>query len=141
MNVTELDDHEAALKSAMISAILLIAEMDHALNYGCAEVATEEIVTKLEQFAPLLIADVIHRGLREQFLAHIGMYSHVRTIAPERLDLETYLESHRKVFFEDVLYIVDADDWSESHPAFYSLIMSIAPAVERVLDDRFSIPF
>ncbi|MGQ7935460.1 hypothetical protein [Paraburkholderia sp. D1E] len=141
MNVTELDDHEAALKAAMISAISLIAEMDQALDYGCAEVTAEEIVTKLEQFAPLLIADVTQSGLREQFLAHIGTYSHARTIAPEWLDLETYLESHRKVFFEDVLHILDADEWSESHPAFYSLIMSIAPAVERVLDDRFSIPF
>jgi hypothetical protein len=119
----------------------LIAEMDQALDHGCAEVAAEEIVTNLEQSTPLLIAEVIRCGLRERFLAHITTYGRLRTIAPEWLDLETYLESHRKVFFEDVLYVLDADEWNESHPEFYSLIMSIAPAAERVLDDRFGIPF
>ena len=141
MDDTERDDHEAALKSAMISAILLLAEMDQALHFGCAEVKADEILRKLEEFAPLSIAGVIRFGLREQFMAHIGTYSHVRTIAPKWLDLESYLESCQKVSFEDVLYILDADGWNESHPAFYSLIMSIAPAVERILDDRFSIPF
>lgn len=141
MNDKELDDHEEALKSAMISAILLLAEMDQALDLGCAEVIADDILNKLEEFAPLSIADIARFGLRERFLAHVTTYGRLRTIAPEWLDLETYLESHRKVFFEDVLYVLDADQWSESHPAFYSLIMSIAPAVERILDDQFSIPF
>lgn len=141
MSHTELDDHETALKSAMISAILLLAEMDQALDFGCAEVIADEILIKLEEFAPLSIAPLTRCGLREQFLEHITMYGRLRTIAPEWLDLESYLESREKVFFDDVLYILDAGEWSESHPAFYSLIVSIAPAVERLLDDRFSIPF
>jgi hypothetical protein len=141
MNDTKLDDGERPLKFAMISAVSLIAEMDHALDHGCAEFTAEEIVMKLEQFVPLTIAEVIGCGLRERFLEYITTYGHLRTIAPEWLDLETYLESHRKVFFEDVLYVLDANDWNQSHPAFYSLMMSIAPAVERFMDDRFGIPF
>ncbi|SFU26322.1 hypothetical protein [Paraburkholderia aspalathi] len=141
MNDAELDNHEAALKSAMISAILLLAEMDQALHFGCAEVKADEILTKLEEFAPLSIAEVIRFGLREQFLAHITMYGSARTIALQWRDPETYFESYGKLSFEDVLYILDADEWNESHPAFYSLITSIAPTVERILDDRFGIPF
>jgi hypothetical protein len=141
MNDRELVDNKAPLKSAMISAILLLAEMDHALDSGCAEVIADEILTKLEEFAPLSIAEVIRFGLRERFLETITIYGRLRTVAPEWLDLETYLESHSKVFFDDLLYVLDADKWYDSNPAFYSLIMSIAPTVERLLDDRFSIPF
>ena len=141
MNDRKCADREAALESAIISAILLVAEMDAALDSGCADVIAEEILTKLDEFAPLSIAEITHFGLRERFLAHIATYGRLRTIAPEWLDLETYLESHRKVFFDDLLYILDADEWYDSNPAFYSLITSIAPTVERLLDDRFSIPF
>lgn len=141
MNDRECADREAALKSAMISAILLVAEIDATLDSGCADVIADEILTKLEEFAPLPIAEITRFGLRERFLAHITTYGRLRTIAPEWLDLETYLESQRKVFFDDLLYVLDADEWYDSNPAFYSLIMSIAPTVEHLLNDRFSIPF
>jgi hypothetical protein len=141
MKNKKLDDRETAIKSAMISAILLVAEMDMALDVGCAEVIADDIMRKLEEFAPLSISDVTRFGLRERLLAHVTTYGRLRTIAPEFLDLETYLESRRKVFFDDLLYVLDADEWIESHPEFYWLIISITNTVERILDDRYSIPF
>jgi hypothetical protein len=141
MNDTELDSREGTLEFAMISAIFMIAEMDDALSQGCVEIVAEEILTKLEASAPLLLAEVARNGLREQLLSHIAAYGLLRTTAPYWLDLETYLESRRKIFLDDLIHVLDADKWDKSNPAFYSLFMSIAPVVEAKLDDAFSIPF
>jgi hypothetical protein len=141
MKDTELDSREGTLEFAMISAIFTIAEMDEALDWGCAEVVAEEILTKLEDSAPVLLAEVTESGLREQLLSHIGAYGLLRTSVPNWLDLETYLESRRKVFFDDIIHVLHADGWSESHPAFYSLFMSIASLVEARIDASITIPW
>lgn len=141
MNNTKLDSREGTLEFAMISAIFMIAEMDEALDQGCAEVVAEEILTKLAESAPLLLADVTRSGLREQLLSHVAAYGLLRTTAPCWLDLETYLESRRKVYLDDLIHVLDADGWDKSNPAFYSFFMSIAPMVKVKLDDAFSIPF
>jgi len=113
----------------------MIAEMDKALGRDCAEVGAQKILTKLEDSAPLLLAEVARSGLREQLLSHIAAYGLLRTIAPYWLDLETYLESRRKIFLDELIHVLDADNWVKSNPAFYSLFMSIAPVVKVKLDD------
>ena len=134
-------DLNGTLEIAMISAIFMITEMDEALTHGCADIVPEEILAQLEATAPPLLAEGARDGLREQLLEHLATYGLLRTIVPDWLDLETFCESHMKVYFNDLMYVLHADGWSESHPEFYSLFMSIAPVVERRIDEPITMEF
>jgi hypothetical protein len=141
MSIPDFDELNEPLARAMASAIYLIAEMDYSVDWGCAKVVPEEIVQTLVKLAPTLLSEVTQCNLQNELLARIADYEHLRQLAPPWLDLEAYLESREDVSFEDILFVLDAEGWSASHPSIHSLLMSIAPVVEEKLFDRFAIPW
>jgi hypothetical protein len=135
----ELDDREGPLEFAMIAAINLIADLDESLPDGSAPVVPEEILQALGESAPLLMAEVTRCGFREQLLSHIGDYGLLRQHAPDWIDLEGFLDWKERVFFEDLLDVLDAENWRISRPAFHTLFLSIAPVIQARLEAAYAI--
>lgn len=141
MLTEEFDEVSGTLKFALTSAVYLIADMDDSLDWGCADVVAEEIIENLQKTAPLLMSEVTHAGLRANLLSFIKNYDILRQLVPNWLDLESYLESRRKVSLDDLLYVLDAEGWDTSYPSFYSLFQSILPVIRPRLEDRYTIPW
>jgi hypothetical protein len=141
MDDIEFNDREGTLEFAMIVAIALIADMDESLPEGSATVVPEEVLRMLEKSAPMLMSEVTQCGFREQLLSHLADYGLLRQLVPNWVDLEAFLDSHRRMFFEDLLYVLEAEDWKTSRPAFHSLFLSIVPVIRPRLEARCAIPW
>ncbi|MFL9900025.1 hypothetical protein PQR71_18030 [Paraburkholderia fungorum] len=139
MNDIELDDHEGTLERAMIAAISLIADMDESLPEGSVTVVPEEILQTLEKSAPSLMSEVTRSGFREQLLSHLGDYGILRQHVPDWLDLEGFLDWRQRVFFHDLLEVLEAENWRISRRAFHTLFLSIAPVIQARLEAAYAI--
>jgi hypothetical protein len=137
----KIHTREGILKLAVLSAIGRIVTMDESISEGCVTVVPEEVARTLEQNSPLLMTEVSREGLRERLLSHISDYALLRELAPKWISVEAYLDSKRRIFFQDLLHALDAEDWQTCHPDFYALFMSIAPEIEDRIDDAFGIPW
>lgn len=140
MSDLEPNKHGSALAAAMVSVIGLIFDMDVALDEGCADIVPEEIVRKLEESAAPLMSEVTRVGLRDALQLRIEDYDLIRRLAPGLLDVESYLDNSRRLFFDDAVYVMDEEGWERSHPEFYTLFHSILEAI-RPLEERFMIPW
>ncbi|MFM0553581.1 hypothetical protein P0D69_21760 [Paraburkholderia sediminicola] len=141
MNATELNERDGTLEFAMIVAISTIAGMDESLPNGTVTVTAEEILQAMEKTSPLLVSEIVRCGYREQFLSHIADYGLLRQLVPNWVELEVFLESGRRVFFDDLLYVLDAEKWNVSHPKFHALFLSIAPVIQARLEAAYTMPF
>lgn len=135
----EVNDQHGTLESAMIAAIFHIANMDECLSEGSVTVIPEEILGSVEKSAPLLMSEVARSGFREQLLSHLGDYGLLRQHVPGWLDLEGFLDWKQRVFFEDLLDVLEAENWRTSRPAFHSLFLSIAPVIKTRLEAAHTI--
>jgi hypothetical protein len=139
LNDVTLNDQQGTLEFAMITAIFHIADMDDCLSEGSVTVIPEEIMQSLETSAPLLMSEVTRSGLREQLLSHLSDYGVLRQHVPDWLDLEGFLDWKQRVFFEDLVDVIEAENWRTSRPAFHSLFLSIAPVIKTRLEAAHTI--
>jgi hypothetical protein len=141
MNDAGLAHREETLESAMIAAVNLIADMDETLSEGSAAVVPEKIMQALDKSAPALMSEVGQCGLRGELLSHIGDYGLLRQLVADWVDLESFLDCGRRVFFEDLLCVLEAENWKTSRPTFHALFVSIVPAIQPRLEAMYAIPW
>ncbi|MFB9125721.1 hypothetical protein E2553_36105 [Paraburkholderia dipogonis] len=141
MNDIGFADHEETLEFAMIAAVNLIADMDESLPDGSATVVPEHILQALDKSAPLLMSEVTQYGLWGELLSHIGDYGLLRQLVADWVDLEGFLDCGRRVFFEDLLYALEAENWKTSRPTFHALFLSIVPVIRPRLEAMYAIPW